>query len=82
MTIDEMITEDNNIKIEAVLEIGAGVPIETEKVLERTIHKVEIIVKIEVGQDNLAPKQEGKKIEEIVIDEDQIQDPGPGLVQE
>ena len=46
MTIDEMITEDNNIEIKVVVEIGAGVAIEI--VQERTMCKTEFFVEIGV----------------------------------
>ena len=46
MTIDKVITEDNDIEIDVVVEIDTGVAIEL--VQERTTHEAEIFVEIGV----------------------------------
>ena len=57
--------------------------IEIEKILERTIHEVEILVETEVGQDSHSPNLEEKTGGlEIGQCQDQNQDPGPGQVLE
>ena len=55
MTIEEKIIENRGIEIELEVETIAGICTEKEKTLERTIHEVESIVEIGVGQDNHAP---------------------------
>ena len=61
MTIEEIIIENRGLEIGVAVEIITGIPIEVEKTLERTIHDIEIIVEIEVGQDNHAPNLEEKR---------------------
>ena len=60
MTIEETTIENQDIEIEVEVETIAEVLIEIEKILGMTIHEVEIIVEIEVGQDNHTPNQERK----------------------
>ena len=58
MTTEKTITENSGTEIGVAVETIAGILKEIKKILGRTIHKVEIIVKIEVGQDNHAPNPE------------------------
>ena len=61
MTIEETIIENRGLEIGVVVEIITGILIEVVKTLERTICKVVIMVKIEVGQDNHAAHLEEKR---------------------
>ena len=61
MTVEETIIENKGIKIGVAIAIIAGIPIQIEKILGRTIHKVEILVEIEIGPDYHAPNLEERR---------------------
>ena len=78
ITIEETVIENIGTEIGVEIEPIAEVLIEIEKILGITIHKVEITLEIEIGQDNHGPNHK-EKTEGGEIGQYQDQNQGPGL---
>ena len=77
MTTEEIIIENKHIEIGLEVKVGTIIGICIGIVQERIIPKIEILAETEVGQDSLTHHSEEKKMEGIVIGQDQSQ--GLGL---